>query len=229
MNLQPPANGVTNPGPNQHGLGQALPLPQQQPAPPAIGGAAIAPQGQVPAVVGPPAQVPRTFATYFQETNHDPLRNTWAQVLRRFDDAGTDADTLLTAAVNMPVAAACAYLCCMALHPNTPPRVFVIHSLSRFPPAALDGVATPWDNQLLGCLGDVLQDNIATVRLPDAAFNLTAYSCVYTEAALPNQLALLQAQGHFPQLGATIADSELLRTRSLMYLPARFAHLFLHT
>jgi hypothetical protein len=90
-------------------------------------------------------------------------------------------------------------------------------------------VATPWDDQLFGCLGDVTQDTVATVILPETAFNLTAHNRVYTEGALPDQLALLQPQDRFPQLGAAVAESELLWTRSLMYLPARFAHLFLNT
>jgi hypothetical protein len=103
-----------------------LQLNQQiQPAPPGNGGAAAglpalaqlggppaqAAPAQAQAVGGLPApQVYHTFGEYFQDEARDPLRRTWVQVLRRFDDATTAAETLLSAAVNMPVAAPCAYL-----------------------------------------------------------------------------------------------------------------------
>jgi hypothetical protein len=127
----------------------------------------------------------------------------------------------------MPIAAPCAYLCCTALHPNTPQRVYLLHTLSRFPPAALDGSITPWDDQLLGCLGDVLQDTVATVMLPATAFDLTAHNRVYTAETLPDHLAQLPAQDMFPRLADLEVGTEQLRTRHLMYLPARFAYLFL--
>ena len=236
MNLQPPNAG----GANHPMLAPPGFQGPQQAAPPANGGAAIGPQvripapdgavqqGQAQAVAGQPApQVNRTFSSYYQDPANDPLRNTWQQVLRRFDDARTNANTLLTAAVSMPIAAPCAYLCCTTLHPNTPPRVYLLHTLSRFPPASLDGTITPWDDQLIGCLGDVLQDTVATVTLPATAFDLTAHNRVYTAETLPDHLAQLPAQDMFPRLADIEVGTEQLQTRHLMYLPARFAYLFL--
>ncbi len=100
-------------------------------------------------------------------------------MLRRFDDAGTATETLLTAAISMPMTAPCAYLCCTALYPNVPSRVFLIHTLLRFPPATLDGTVTPWNNMLFGCLGEVVQDTTVTVMIPATAFDLTVHGRVY--------------------------------------------------
>ena len=64
--------------------------------------------------------------------------------------------------------------------------------------------------------------------LPDTAFNLTAHGRVYTANALPGHLATAAAQDILPRLNDTVVESEQLRTRYLMYLPAHFAHLFLN-
>jgi hypothetical protein len=155
------------------------------------------------------------------------LRGSWAQVLRCFDNAGTATETPLTAAISMPLTAPCAYLCCTALYPNVPSRVFLIHTLLRFPPATLDGTVTPWNNMLFGCLDDVVQDTTVTVMILGTAFDLTVLGRVYMENILPEQLAPIQVQEMLLFLDNAVADTEHLRTRYLMYLPAHFAHLFL--
>jgi hypothetical protein len=114
MNQQPGPQGVANPPP------MALP---DTAGPAAL---ALPPAGQAPQVAGPPAQGQpeagphRTFTSYFQDVTRDGLSQSWAQVLRRFDDAATVADTLLSAAVGTPSTPS-AYLCCASLHANVPP------------------------------------------------------------------------------------------------------------
>jgi len=63
--------------------------------------------------------------------------------------------------------------------------------------------------------------------LPATAFDLTAHNRVYTAETLPDHLAQLPAQDMFPRLADLEVGTEQLRTRHLMYLPARFAYLFL--
>jgi hypothetical protein len=174
----------------------------------------------------PEAGPHRTFASYFQDVTRDGLSRSWAQVLRRFDDAATVADTLLSAAVGTPTTPS-AYLCCASLHANVSPRVFVVHTLSRFPATALDGNVTPWDNQIFGYLGDMIQGIVATVSLPVTAFNLTNHAWVHDLQNLPDVLALLQDPVLLPRIPQAIAGAEQLRTRHLMYLPSRFVHLLL--
>jgi len=133
---------------------------------------------------------PRSFCRAFQNPANDPFHDTWAQVLQRLDNAATAEDVLTAAATSLPGTSTCAYLCCTALHPNTPPRIFSIHTLSRFPPATLDGAITPWNNSILACLGDVLQGTVATVTVPQNAFALTLHGRVHLEASLPDQLQI---------------------------------------
>jgi hypothetical protein len=80
---------------------------------------------------------------------------------------------------------------------------------------------------LFGCLGEVVQDTTVTVMIPATAFDLTVHGRVYVENILPEHLAPLQDREMLPFLDKAVADTEHLRTRYLMYLPARFAHLFL--
>ncbi len=76
-------------------------------------------------------------------------------------------------------------------------------------------------------LGEVVQDTTVTVMIPATAFDLTVHGRVYVENILPEHLAPLQDREMLPFLDKAVADTEHLRTRYLMYLPARFAHLFL--
>ncbi len=197
MNQQPGPQGVAN-------------LPPMAPPDAAL---ALPTAGQAPQVAGPPAQgQPEagphcTFASYFQDVTRDGLSRSWAQVLRRFDDAATLADTLLSAAVRTPTTPS-AYLCCASLHANVPPRVFVVHTLSRFPATALDGNVTPWDNQIFGYLGDMIQGTVATVSLPVTAFNLTNHAWVHDLQNLPDVLAPLQDPALLPRIPQVIAGAE---------------------
>jgi hypothetical protein len=172
------------------------------------------------------AQGHRNFASLFRDETKDPFRASWAQVLRRFDDAGNGAEAMLSAALGNTNATS-AFLCCATLHPNGRPKVYVVHTLSRYPAAALDGTITPWDNQLFGCLGDQSQDTVATVMIPPTAFAITQDARVYTMEAIAGQVAQLDDQALLPRIGANGDDVEQLRTRAMMYLPSRFAPVLL--
>jgi hypothetical protein len=121
-----------------------------------------------------------------------------------------------------------AYLCCATLYPNGRPKVYVLHTLSRYPPTALDGTVTPWDNQLFGCLGDQVQDTIVTVMIPPTAFAVTPDARVYTMGAIEGQVAQLPEQDLFQRITQANNEVEQLRTRALMYLPSRSAPLLLN-
>jgi len=185
--------------------------------------------GQPQAGVGPQAQAQGhcSFTSLFQDEMQDPFRASWAQVLRYFDDAATDASAIMTAALGN-VNASSAYLCCVTLYPKGSPKVYVLHTLSRYPPTALDGTVTPWDDQLFGCLGDQVQDTIVTVMISPTAFAVTPDARVYTMNAIEGHVAQLPEQDLFQRIAQAGNEVEQLRTRALMYSPSRFALLLLN-
>lgn len=228
MNQPQPGQGGANPAIGQGAAAAPLVPGPQQGAQAIIGGQGIVAVQPAQAQGALPAQeLHQTFSGLFQDPTKDPFHETWAQVLQRFDNAATAEEVLTTAATSLPGTATCAYLCCTALHPNVPPRIYSLHTLSRFPPATLDGAVTPWNNSIFACLGDVLQGAVATVSLPQNAFALTQHGRVHLEAVLPDHLAQLQGPNLLNRLADGAVDTDQLRTRSLIYLPARFTPLFL--
>jgi hypothetical protein len=157
--------------------------------------------GQPQAGVGPQAQAQghSSFTSLFQDEMQDPFQASWAQVLRRFDDAATDANAIMAPALGN-VNASSAYLCCATLYPNGRPKVYVLHTLSRYPPTALDGTITPWDDQLFSCLGDQVQDTIVTVMILPTAFAVTPDARVYTMGAIKGHVAQLPEQDLFQRI-----------------------------
>jgi hypothetical protein len=68
------------------------------------------------------------------------------------------------------------FLGCATLHNNVT-KIYVVHSISRYP--KLSGRATPWDGQLNGFLGDIVEDMVLNVVLPETIFDEVTKTLVY--------------------------------------------------
>jgi len=117
------------------------------------------------------------------------------------------------------------FLCCATLHGTGRPRIYLLHVLSKFTPA-LDGHITPWDNRLLGYLGEVLDRSAMTVVIPSTAFNVVQCP-VYNDARFTTEYTNLNDTELFSRIGAAHQDALMIQTRHLMYLPSKYAPLFL--
>jgi len=68
---------------------------------------------------------------------------------------------------------------------------------------------------------------IATAAIPTTAFDLSPGTWTYNEATLMTELPNLPQDNFFPYTAPNTANTEELRTRYLMYLPAKYAALLL--
>lgn len=184
-------------------------------------------QLRVPTAPGRPVEPSRTFAAKYADPHQDQLLNSYPLVLARFDtmvDVPEAAEALLSSVLSNSTLPN-TFLCCAVLN-NARPRIYVLHKLSRYPPA-LDGRGTPWDNAIFGFLGDVSGSAIQTVRLPASSFSITPQITIYDEATLAEELSGLGNETLFPRLTQAHQHAEIVRTRTLMYLPSKYAPLLL--
>jgi len=220
--MPPPAAGAqgvlhAGPGPNNIPIPHAMPPAQQVHLPFNV---------QRPQQMIMPALQHATFASFFQDDSKDPFRTRYAAVLSRFDPMTNNplaSDALLDLAVGNPSVPS-TYMCCASIH-GTKPRIYVLHTLSKYVPS-FDGRPTPWDNRIFGFLGDVMSDSALTIAIPNTSFNIVQCT-TYTNARLSNELVRIGDNDLLPRLNAGAQDTVLVQTRSLMYLPSKYAPLVL--
>jgi hypothetical protein len=153
------------------------------------------------------------------------MRMHHASIVACFDAMAQEpaaAEDLLEAALgntNIPSV----FLCCASLHGGERPRVYLLHTLSKYP-TSLDGVPSPWDGRIFGFLGNVIQDSAMTVAILSTAFNAVV-GAVYDETRLATELPTLSISDLFPRVTATTAGTIALQSRYLMYLPPKYAPL----
>jgi hypothetical protein len=167
-----------------------------------------------------------TFAAFFSDETRDPMRRSYEAITARFDAmnaAPQNANMLLDMAVGNPNVPS-TFLCCATLHAQ--PRIFLIHSLSRYVPA-MDGRVTPWDSQLFGFLGEIMNKNALTVILPNTIFDVVPATRVNMEDYLATALPTLPSDELFPRVTNKHQHGEQLITRYCTYLPTRYASLLL--
>jgi hypothetical protein len=171
---------------------------------------------------------PRTFVDLYMDGQQDPFSNSYPAALARFDaevEEPEDLEEVLEAALANN-ALPNTYLCCATLNNNARPKIYVLHKLSRYP-RAFDGRETPWDNSVFAFLGDASGGNIQTVMLTEDPFELTAQVSVYNDATFNAELPGLGNDALFPRLAAAAPQGMAIRTRSMTYLPTRYAPLML--
>jgi hypothetical protein len=89
-----------------------------------------------------------TFASFFADPTTDPNHNEAFNIVNSFDPSS--AAPLTPAALKQSIIGnpePNTFLCCAAIHGNAP-RVYLVHSLSRYP-TSLTGRVTPWDNRII--------------------------------------------------------------------------------
>jgi hypothetical protein len=90
---------------------------------------------------------------------------------------------------------------------------------------SLNGRPTPWDNHIVGFLGDVVGDTALNVILPEEALDVTAETLVYDLDTLTQELPGLDNAALFPRVRANANNAVSRQSRFLAYLPPRFASL----
>ncbi len=117
-----------------------------------------------------------------------------------------------------------AYLCCA--HRQNQTKIFCLHLPSRYT-GALDGHATPWDSLGFACLGEVTAGQVTTVMLPDNCFRAAPILRAKTADYIVTHLEELEAHG-LPAALVDDLEAPQVRTRAMMYLPAKYAALLLN-
>jgi hypothetical protein len=160
----------------------------------------------------------RTFASLFADPASDPNHDKAFDIVTRFDPA--NAAPLTAAALKQALLGQITpytYLCCASLN-DTAPKIYVIHSLSRYP-MSLAGQPTPWDNKIIGYLGDILGDTAMNVILTEEVFNEVPETLVLNAEALVQALPNLAANALLPRVRQNAADNAVQRrSRFLTYL-----------
>ncbi len=117
-----------------------------------------------------------------------------------------------------------AYLCCAVKQNQT--RVFCLHTPSCYA-GSLDGQVTPWDGNCFAFLGEVTQGSVSTVDLPLNVFRTVGYVQAKTSDYIVTHLNEMGDYGLRPPI-ANDQDADTVTTRTIMYLPKRYVHLFLN-
>ncbi len=116
-----------------------------------------------------------------------------------------------------------AFLCCSLRQQRV--RIYCLHLPSKYI-GALDGRITPWDGKVFAFVGDVSHNTATTVQLPDNAFRAFINVRVKTTDYMVTHLDELTDMG-FPVVQGNDPESEVISTRQMMYLPARYVPLLL--
>jgi hypothetical protein len=178
-----------------------------------------------------PALVPmdrpnRTFSQLYGDESKDPCKQNYQAIMNRFDanrDNALQGNVLYSQVVSVGGEVPQAYSCCGVT--NNVPKIYCLHMPARFV-AALDGMTTEWDDLSFAFLGDIVQGLVSIVQFPDDAFNSLAIPVKTVDCMLQHQDEL--ANQHVFVLQDE-DDSELIVTRSFMYLPAVYVPLMLNS
>jgi hypothetical protein len=167
-----------------------------------------------------------TFASFYGDGTLDPYSGDYARVMERLDPEVNQAVTpliLFEQAVGAgPIPQA--YLCC-ALQQNQV-RIYCIHLPSRYI-GSMDGQVTPWDGSSFAALGEITHGVVTTVGFPNTSFSTVLNVRAKTSDYILNNLATIGNKG-FRAILQDEPEAEMVSTRRIMYLPARYAALFLN-
>jgi hypothetical protein len=167
-----------------------------------------------------------TFATLYAEETADPWQGDYTRIMDRFDPETNQLVTPLLlleqAVVAGPVPQA--YLCC-TLQCNQV-RIYCLCILSRYV-GALDGQMSPWDGNTYAFLGEITQGVVTTVNFPNTSFNPVMNMRSKTSDYIVTHLDAIGDKG-LPPATAKEPEAELVSTRRVIYLPARYVPLFLN-
>jgi hypothetical protein len=163
----------------------------------------------------------RNFRSFYNDETLDPCQGAYSNPEI---NPGITAATLLEQAVGSgPVPQA--YLCCTIRQNQV--MILCLHLPSRYT-SSLDGRITPWDGMSFAFLGEIIQGQVTTVAIPDTAFCVIANVRSHSTDYIVTHLDQLGAYG-LPAPALNAADASAVSTRTIMYLPAKYASLMLNT
>ena len=188
----------------------------------------MANQGGAPAP--PPAAA--TYQAYFLDDSKDPYQGNYTSLLLEFRTADNprSADSLRNLVSDMDPSYPQAFLTLQQPPGSDNAYYKVIHGLCKYP--SLVGRPTPWDGQVFGFVGDVVEGMITTVNLPATAFALHRADAAHENvpATLGRALELLNNNPDDDFL-APLADADAsimqARTRAWVPLPHKYVPLLL--
>ena len=169
-----------------------------------------------------------TYAQWYSESSNDPHRDNYTPVLQAFAaGAGVNINVqpaeLLEQVLGNTQGAQAFVVLATTMNGN---RVFVIHRLSHYL-QQLGGLGTPWDGLVFATKGDITHGMVHIVQFPVEAFHQTVDVTVATVQAVTDALTQAPLVQHLGPHAVGDPDTELVRTRNVMYLPARYASLLM--
>jgi hypothetical protein len=172
--------------------------------------------------------VATTLKQLYQDEASDPCKRNYTKIMQRFDASQDDAivgATLLQQVVRHGGKTLQSYLCCG--RSMSGPKIFALHLPSLFT-GTFDSEATIWDDKCFAIKGDVVQGMVSVVNFPNDAFDTLEVRVKSLEYMLEN-LEELQAMPLFPAALDNEEETEIIRPRNFMFLPAAYASLLLRS
>lgn len=199
---------------------QAAPVPQ--PAPAAL-------QGEPRRLQDPQRYV--SFNQLYSDETRDPCNRDYTRIMARFDSSLPDAvpdETLYANVVQAGSVPLHAYLCCGTGVGQAGPKIYCVHSPSRFP-ASLDGRITTWDNLSFAFLGELVHKQVTNVLFHENSFETIEVQAYTVEHILAHLEELNHITPIYPPVLPDDAGTMNVRTRRCMYLPAAYVPLLLRS
>ena len=193
-----------------------LPIAPQQPQPPVL----------PPFVVPPlaPAVGPRTYLEIYSDAANDPWGGVYRDIMSQFTTvAANTPETLTTRMLAYGPTTPQAYVMLAAgTDPGVVGRIVLMHRPTKH---SVSVPPTQWDETVMAFEGDVLGQSCTAVEWPPTAFRQVSNGAALQVPTLVNLDALFDADPLLQTVGPFAANevgTELIRTRSVMFLPPRY-------
>ena len=205
--------------------------PPPPPQPPAAPGAVAPGAGQPPPDPLPALADPRTYREFYQVVANDPFHGEYADIMREYRSSALppEANPPTPANIMALALADTAPQAYVGLDSTTnPPRMFVVHRVTRFP-TARGRAATQWDNVVMGLLEDMTVLGPSIVRWENTALHRVQDTIVPVVAEVDPMIAALNEDEHqMNPLPPGAPNSEVVNTRRMMYVPPAYVPLLLN-
>jgi hypothetical protein len=173
--------------------------------------------------IAPRANTATTLSQLYQDEASDLCKRNYSKIMQRFDASQDDAipsEILFTQMINRGHGVLQSYLCWgRSLNGS---KIFAIHFPSTF--KATFNSDSIWDDKSFGIKGDVVQGMVSIVNFPDDAFEIIKGE-VHSLPYMLDNLDELQDMPLFPPILGDDDDTEVVRARKFMFLPAVYAPL----
>jgi len=200
------------------------------------GGVLPLPPNQPPLIYAPPPinAAPRTYRSFYDADENDPYHGDYLDALDyfRLPAAGGNipapqdvASRVYHAATREPLALLLLCRDDANAAVNDPGRIHVFHRAAMYFPQM--GSETQWDHMAFAFIGDLVHQQIQTVRLPVDAFHQVPVFIIPSAVRLANEFAADPTAELVGPYTNNDPEIEPFRTRRVMLLPHRFVNIFL--